>query len=195
MHQNNELDQDERLPVQFIPIQVNAARTGSPDTRSRLPLIPLILIGWPILEIAGFVVVGGKIGVLWTIALVLLASVAGSILLRIQGFGAMNRIRRDLDAGRNPGRELAHGFMIMFAGILLLIPGFVSDVVGLLLFIPPVRDLAWNFLKRRITVIDSFGPLGGFRSDRRDERTIDLDAEDFSRRPNPGSPWRIDRDR
>lgn len=159
-----------------------------------MPLIPIILIGWPILEIATFVIVGGKIGVLSTIALVILASIAGSILLRIQGFGAMSRIRRDMDAGRNPGRELAHGFMIMLAGILLLIPGFVSDVVGLLLFIPPVRDLAWNFLKRRITVIDSFGSFGGFRTGRRDERTIDLDADDFRRDPNPKSPWRIRND-
>jgi len=175
-------------------VEASPARAGDSKQVQDLPLIPIILIGWPILEIATFVIVGGKIGVLWTIALVILASIAGSVLLRIQGFGAMNRIRRDMDAGRNPGRELAHGFMIMLAGILLLIPGFVSDVVGLLLFIPPVRDLAWNFLKGRITVIDSFGSFGGFRTYRRDERTIDLDADDFRRDANPNSPWRIGKD-
>ncbi len=159
-----------------------------------MPLFPLILIGWPILEIATFIVVGGKIGVRWTIALVIFASIAGSVLLRIQGFGALNRIRRDLDARRNPGRELAHGFMIMFAGILLLIPGFVSDLVGLALFIPPVRDLAWRFLKRRMVVLDSFSGFGGFGANRRDSRTIDLDTEDFRREPDPKSPWRLGRD-
>jgi UPF0716 protein FxsA len=156
-------------------------------------LFLFILLGLPLLEIAAFVVVGSKIGVLWTIALVLLASIAGSILLRIQGFGAINRIRSELDAGRNPGRELAHGAMIMLAGILLLIPGFITDVVGLLLFIPPVRDLAWRFLRRRVVVATFGSGFGGFRT-RRDSRTVDLDAEDYRRTPDPKSPWRIGKD-
>ena len=105
-----------------------------------------------------FILVGGKIGLLWTIALVILSAVAGSLLLRIQGFGAINRIRAELDAGRDPGRELAHGAMIMLAAVLLLIPGFVTDVFGLLLFIPPVRDAAWRFLKRRVVVAAHFRP-------------------------------------
>jgi UPF0716 protein FxsA len=160
-----------------------------------LPLIPLILLGLPILEIAVFVIVGGKIGVLWTIALVVLASIAGSILLRIQGLGALNRIRREIDGGRgDPSRELAHGAMIVLAGILLLIPGFVTDVVGLALFIPPVRDLAWRFLKRRIVVTSSFAGFDDLRANHGDGKTIDLDAEDFSRSRDPKSPWRIGTD-
>lgn len=166
----------------------------------RLLLVVAIIFGLPILEIAAFVVVGSKIGVLWTIVLVVLASLAGTILLRIQGFGALNRIRRELDAGRDPGRQLAHGAMIMLAGVLLLIPGFVTDLLGLLLFIPPVRELAWRFLKRRVVVAGSFsGNLGGFRPGGRRGRTIDLDEEDFHRTPesdapNPKSPWRIGSD-
>jgi UPF0716 protein FxsA len=158
-----------------------------------LPFVALILLGLPLLEIAVFVIVGSKIGVLWTIALVVLAAVAGSVLLRIQGFGVLNRIRSEMDAGRNPGRELANGAMIMLAGILLLIPGFVTDIIGLLLFIPLIRDLAWRFLKRRITVT-SFGRFEDFRRARRDGKTIDLDAEDFNRTPDPKSPWRIGTD-
>jgi UPF0716 protein FxsA len=85
--------------------------------------------------------------------------------------------------------------MIMLAGVLLLIPGFVTDVLGLLLFIPPVRDAAWRFLKRRIVVGGSFPTgFGGFRSRARDAKTIDLDAEDYSRTPDPKSPWRIGAD-
>jgi UPF0716 protein FxsA len=160
-----------------------------------LPFVALILIGLPLLEIAGFVIVGSEIGVLWTIALVVLSSILGSILLRIQGFGALTRIRRELEAGHDPGRELAHGAMIMLAGILLLIPGFVSDILGLLLFIPPVRDLVWRFLTQRIAV-KSFGTgFDGFRAKRRGGKTIDLDAEDFSRTPDPKSPWRIGSDK
>ena len=58
-----------------------------------LPFVALILVGLPLLEIAGFVIVGSQIGVLWTIALVVLSSILGSILLRIQGLGALTRIR------------------------------------------------------------------------------------------------------
>jgi UPF0716 protein FxsA len=153
------------------------------------------LLGLPLIEIAAFVVVGSKIGVLSTIALVILSSLAGSILLRAQGFGAMQRIRAELEAGRDPGRELAHGFMIVVAGVLLLIPGFVTDVIGLLLFIPPVRDLAWRFLKRRLVVTSLGTGFGGFRTNRHRGPTIDLDAEDFSRAPDPDSPWRLGRRR
>lgn len=159
-----------------------------------MPIFLLFLVGLPLLEIAAFVAVGSEIGVLWTVALVILSSVAGSILLRIQGFGAMRRIRAELEAGRDPGREVAHGFMILAAGVLLLIPGFVTDIVGLLLFIPPVRDLAWNFIKRRITVTSFGSGFAGFRGRRHQGPTVDLDAEEFSRDPDPNSPWRI-RDR
>jgi UPF0716 protein FxsA len=167
------------------------------NTRRHDPLtfIPLFILALPIIEIAVFILVGGKIGLLWTIALVILSGVAGSLLLRIQGFGALNRIRAELDGGRDPGRELAHGAMIMLAGVLLLIPGFVTDIIGLLLFIPPVRDAAWRFLKRRIVVSGSFSTgFGGFRNRGRDAKTIDLDADDYSRTPDPKSPWRIGAD-
>jgi len=154
-----------------------------------------MLLGLPILEIAVFVMVGSKIGVLWTIALVVLSAIAGSILLRVQGFGALTRIRREMEAGRDPGREVAHGAMIMLAGILLLIPGFVTDILGLLLFIPPVRELAWRFLKRRVTVTSFGAGFGGFRPSAKRGKTIDLDEEDYRRDPNPKSPWRLRADK
>jgi UPF0716 protein FxsA len=160
-----------------------------------VPLVLTLLIGLPLIEIATFVVVGSKIGVLWTIALVVLSSIVGSILLRVQGFGVLTRIRRDVDAGRNPGRELAHGAMILLAGVLLLVPGFVTDVIGLLLFIPPVRDLAWRFLRERVTVT-SFGTgFGGFSAGRDRGPVVDLDEDEFRRTPDPKSPWRIGNDR
>lgn len=151
-------------------------------------LLPLIVLAYPLVEIAGFVVVGSRLGVLATIALVIATGLAGAVLLRWQGFGVLSRIRRDVDAGRDPSRELAHGVMILVAGFLLLIPGFVSDIFGLLLFLPPVRDLGWRLLRRRMTVVGNFavfrsggGPQGG--------RTIDLDSDDYSRRAPPG-PFR-----
>lgn len=153
--------------------------------------IPLFLLLLPLIEIAGFVLVGRQLGVLPTLGLVIAGCVAGSILLRIQGFGALNRIRKELEAGRDPGRELAHGATILVAGVLLLIPGFFTDIIGLLLFIPPVRDLVWRFLKSRVAFTTDFrGMRGGFSRGPGRGKTIDLDEEDFSRAPNPDSPWR-----
>lgn len=156
-------------------------------------MLPLLLLALPLLEIAGFVLVGSEIGVLSTIGLVLLSAVLGSILLRVQGFGVMTRIRTEMEAGRDPSKELANGAMIVLAGILLVIPGFISDIVGILLFLPPGRALAWRFLSKRVRFTSDFsgfarrgGPAGG--------KTIDLDEDDFSRQPNPKSPWRSIRD-
>lgn len=83
--------------------------------------------------------------------------------------------------------------MVLLAGVLLLLPGFLTDLLGLLLFIPPVRDLAWRFLRSRATIVTDFS-FTGFRATRsRDDRTIDLDEDEYSR-TTPGkaggSPWR-----
>ncbi|MCX7302786.1 MAG: membrane protein FxsA [Hyphomicrobiales bacterium] len=160
----------------------------------RFPVIPLFLLALPFLEIAGFVVVGRQIGVFWTLALVIAAGMAGLIVLRVQGFGIMARIRAEADAGRDPGRQLANGVMILFAGVLLVVPGFVTDILALLLFLPPVRSFAWRFLKRRI-VVASAG-FGGFQRPGAQSRdkSIDLDPGEYSETPRPDSPWRtIDR--
>lgn len=138
--------------------------------------------------------VGSEIGVLPTIALSIASTLAGALLLRFQGFGALERIRRELGAGRDPSRELAHGTMILLAGLLLLVPGFVTDIFGLLLFVPAFRELAWRFLRNRVGVVGSLGgtPFGGGR---RSDRTIDLDAAEYSRdRPVDPARRRIDRE-
>lgn len=153
-------------------------------------VLPVFIFALPLLEIAGFVVVGRQIGALATVGLVLVSAMAGLMLLRHQGLGVMGRARAEIEVGRDPSRQITHGVMILLAAFLLIVPGFLTDIAGLLLFIPPVRDLAWNLVKRRITVVSSFG----FGASRREGRTIDLDAEDFSRHPNPESPWRRLRD-
>jgi UPF0716 protein FxsA len=83
--------------------------------------------------------------------------------------------------------------MVIAAAILLIIPGFITDIVGLLLLLPPVRDFAWGAFRKRIVTTAVFAS-GGFRANR-GSRVVDLDADDFSRtdgaaRQNPGSPWR-----
>ncbi len=147
------------------------------------------ILAFPFLEIAGFIVVGRQIGVLPTIGLILLAIVAGVLLLRAQGSGIVTRIRAAAAEGTVPGRDLAHGAMIMLAGVLLVIPGFISDIIGLLLFIPPVRSLIWRLIGRHISIVTSFDPRG-FTARRAggDGRTIDLGEEEFSRGTPPGVP-------
>lgn len=151
-------------------------------------IVPFFLLAIPLLEIAVFVVVGSQIGVLPTLGLVLLTAVAGTILLRIQGFGLLARVRHTLDAGRMPGRDLVHGVMIMIAGVLLLTPGFVTDALGFLLFVPAIRDIGWRFLRDRITVVAA-GAAGGRPNQKKDNKTIDLEMDDYTSEKNEHSRW------
>ncbi|MEL6921591.1 MAG: FxsA family protein [Pseudomonadota bacterium] len=150
-------------------------------------LIPFLLLAVPLLEIGAFIVIGGQIGVLPTLLMVLVTAIIGSILLRWQGFGLLARIRAEVEGNRVPARELVHGVMILVAGVLLLTPGFVTDGLGFLLFVPQLRDAGWRFVRTRINIVDMAAaerPPAGMN-----EQTIDLDDDDFTREPDPSSPW------
>lgn len=107
-------------------------------------IMPLILLIVPIVEIAVFILVGQQIGVGWTILGILLTAIIGTMLLRSQGFGVLNQIRDDVNAGRVPAAAMAHGVLIVVAGVLLLTPGFVTDALGFLLFVPAFRSWIWR---------------------------------------------------
>jgi UPF0716 protein FxsA len=153
-------------------------------------LVPLFVLALPFLEIAGFIVVGSKIGVLATLGLIILSIFVGVFLLRFQGLGLIQKIREETAAGRTPKRELVHGVMLVFAAFLLIIPGFITDIIGLLLFIPAVRDFGWRCISDRVVVVDSAERRRG-RPDtaRIKDRVIELDPEDYSSKPDPDSPW------
>ncbi|WEF24562.1 FxsA family protein [Paracoccus sp. S3-43] len=106
----------------------------------------------PIVEIALFIQVGGLIGVWATLALVVLAFVLGVAVIRSQGNQAWVQAQRSLAELRDPSRPLAHGMMRILAGVLLIVPGFFTDAIGLLLLIPPVRDLIMRQASRRMRV-------------------------------------------
>ena len=112
----------------------------------------LILFGVPLIEIALFIKVGGLIGVIPTILLCILSALAGSALMRAQGLATLDRLRASVEADGDPRGPIAHGALILVAGLLLIIPGFFTDAVGLLLLIPPVRRqvIAWG--ASRVTV-------------------------------------------
>jgi UPF0716 protein FxsA len=112
----------------------------------------LLFVAVPLIEIGLFIEVGGLIGLWPTLAIVVITAVAGTYLVRRQGMHALNDLRRALEELGDPARPLAHGAMILFAGALLLTPGFFTDTMGLLLLIPAVRDAALRWLARRVRV-------------------------------------------
>ncbi|MEJ8574966.1 FxsA family protein [Microbaculum marinum] len=117
-----------------------------------------LFVGVPVAEIALFVLVGGEIGVLATIAIVILTAVAGAALVRHQGIETAMRARRDMESNRIPAGALTEGLAILVAGVLLLTPGFLTDAIGFALLVPPVRRslIKWvgAWLAARVTVVD-----------------------------------------
>src|SRR5215213_772181 len=122
--------------------------------------MPLLLVALfilvPIAELAVIIQVGQAIGVWWTIVILIADSILGSLLMRTQGRASWRRFNETLGAGRVPAREVAVGVLVIFGGALLLTPGFLSDIVGLLFLLPPTRALIRRvFLReamRRMTV-------------------------------------------
>jgi UPF0716 protein FxsA len=165
----------------MAPLARNQPKAGHANLRPRF--IPLLLVLFFLIEVGAFVAVASLVGVLAAIGLAFLTSVLGGILLRIQGLSVIMRMQRLVQSGGTPGRELIDALMIALAGFLLILPGFVTDVFGLLLFTPPVRGLVWSFLKSRISVITT-----PFSRKPRDEGVIDLDEGEFRR--DDKSPWR-----
>jgi UPF0716 protein FxsA len=128
-------------------------------------LLVILFIVVPIAELYVIIQVGQAIGVLPTLFLLLADAVLGTLLLRHQGRGAWRRFNEALAQRRFPGKEVMDGVLIVVGGTLLLAPGFITDIVGVFLLIPPTRALARGVLKRftfaRFLVVDIPG-RGGF---------------------------------
>lgn len=112
----------------------------------------VLFIAIPLIEIGLFIQVGGLIGLWPTLALVVLSAVIGVAVMRSQGNRAWAEVQRSVSEFRDPTQPIAHGAMILFAGVLLLIPGFFTDALGLLLLIPGFRNWALRAMGRRIQV-------------------------------------------
>jgi UPF0716 protein FxsA len=142
------------------------------------------LLAVPILEIAVFVKVGGELGLGLTIAIVILTAIAGTTLLRHQGLATLHKVQESLNAGIFPMTEVFDGICLLVAGALLLTPGFVTDSVGLLLFIPPVRRYLRVLIGRRLVAAGRLKPanddgeMGGLG-------VIDGDYVDITRKDSP----------
>ncbi|MGH2962946.1 MAG: FxsA family protein [Microbacterium sp.] len=112
-------------------------------------LLVILFIVVPLVELYVIIQVGQAIGAGPVIALLLLDAVLGAVLLRHQGRAAWRRFNAALNEGRVPHRETFDGVMVIFGGALLLTPGFITDVLGLCLLIPPSRAL----IRRAVTVV------------------------------------------
>lgn len=155
-------------------------------------MAPWLLVGFlalPIVEIALFILVGGEIGLWPTLGLVVLAAVAGVALMRRQGLRTLERLTASVEAGGGPGEPLAHGALVFVAGLLLLIPGFFTDAVGLLLLVPAVRARLIGWGASRVIVRTAHLRTGGPAPGR--PETIEADYEVVDERPaRPGtSGW------
>lgn len=106
----------------------------------------------PIIEIALFIEIGGRVGLWNTIALIVLTAMLGTWLLRAQGLGTLHRAQQSLARNVFPVAELFDGLCLLVAGVLLLTPGFLTDTLGFLLMVPPlrrlVRDWLWHMVSR-----------------------------------------------
>jgi UPF0716 protein FxsA len=112
-------------------------------------LLLLLFIVVPIAELAVIIQVGEHIGVWWTIAILIADSILGAMLMRSQGRATWRRFNVTLQSGRPPAREVLDGVLVIFGGALLLTPGFLTDILGIVFLLPPTRAVARRLLVRR----------------------------------------------
>ncbi|WP_028059258.1 FxsA family protein [Candidatus Solirubrobacter pratensis] len=150
-----------------------------------MPLLLIVLfIVVPIAELAVIIQVGQLIGVWWTIALLLADSILGSMLMRSQGRLAWRRFNAAIAEGRAPTREALDGVLVIFGGALLLTPGFITDVFGLLFLIPPTRVLVRGLVVRRATLRVMAASPPRSRRDRADDvdgTAVDVEPDQLDR--------------
>src|SRR5215510_8674527 len=111
----------------------------------------------PFVELAAFIQVSAWIGVWQALALLIMVSFVGAWMVKQQGVGTWWRIREELARGRVPAARLVDTALLAAAGVLFLVPGFVTDVIAALLLVPPVRALVRGSLGRRYRVLGAVG--------------------------------------
>lgn len=148
-------------------------------------LLLAAFIGVPLLEIAVFIQVGDRLGLWNTLAVVILTAVIGTWLLRIQGLATLARVRSQINQGALPTRELFDGLCLLFAGALLLTPGFVTDTIGFALFIPQVRGILRHWIGRKLELSMTATPMGTRPGDGVGNRTGGTAEHGSNRRSGP----------
>lgn len=141
----------------------------------------------PLIEIALFILLGNAIGLWPTLLGVLATALVGSVVLRYQGIALFSEIRGTMAQGMLPAKALAEAMMVAVAGALLLTPGYFTDLIGLLLLVPPIRSAIYAYLRTRMEVVvttttSGYGPRSRGPGPRDGDGTIDLDEGDWRNR-------------
>lgn len=151
-------------------------------------LLPFIAI--PLIEIALFITVGGWLTLWPTLAIVLATGIIGTHLVRKQGLKVLSELRSSMSQMRDPLSPLAHGALVVLAGVLLLTPGFFTDAVGFALLVPAVRQAVIAFVASRVQVA-SFGTgfqAGPHRNPRENVRYDDVIEGEYSDLSDSAAP-------
>ena len=147
----------------------------------------LLFIVVPVLEIWLFIIIGGAIGTYITLSIILLTAILGTFLVKAQGIYVLKEIQSKFDELKNPTEPIVHGAMILFAGALLLTPGFFTDSVGFLLLIPGVRSITFSWLKNNLKFISQSSESKSHSST---QIYTDIEITDYKEvRPEEKSPW------
>ncbi|EGR1091940.1 membrane protein FxsA [Vibrio cholerae] len=126
------------------------------------PILLFLFIAVPVIEIALFIQVGGVLGVWPTIALVLLTAIVGASLVRSQGLQTLLTVQQRLAQGQLPAQQILEGVMLAVAGVLLLTPGFFTDILGMLVLLPVPRAYLAKQLMSRVVVGNIHASGAGF---------------------------------
>lgn len=157
----------------------------------------LILLLLPVLEIIVLIQVGKTIGILQTLGLLVLMAILGAYFLRRQSASTLARARQRLQSGQMPAREMLEGLLISFGGVLLLVPGFITDLLAMTLLFPPTRHalVTWLAAKGGAQILGGPGGFvftrfgGGFPPQAGPGRR-DIYEGEFSRDDEPKTPLR-----
>jgi len=154
------------------------------------------LIGIPLIEILVFIEVGSEIGALNTVIITVVTALIGVVLIRIQGLSVLMRARATLDRQETPVNEIFEGIFLALAGLFLIIPGFVTDTIGFLLLVPPLRRALAGYMASRSNFVaanvrQSARRPGGTVIDGEYEVVDDEEPSSIegAKNPNPDSPW------
>jgi|SRR5450755_2599804 len=147
-----------------------------------LLLFLLLLVLWPLAELFVFVQVAGAIGLLYALLLLIAAWPLGIWALRSQGSAAWRRFAAAVAENRAPTKEVVDGALVLAGGCLLIIPGFITDALGILLLLPPTRMLLRGIAGRHL---DSRLMVGAVQFTSRSRRPSDVDSTAHDIRPPP----------
>ena len=138
-------------------------------------IVLLSVLALPLIELALFIVIGQAIGLLPTLFGIVLTGLIGALVLRWQGVAVLRELQVRLQRGEMPARQMGDAMLIGLAGFLLLLPGYFTDLVGLLLLVPWTRELIYRLLARNLKVVEVTTSYR--RAD--DPELIDLDDRDY----------------